>query len=103
VLAELIAAGYIAATEEELLVIARDLDDTTLFDLQADLGLDLGLDIGPDFASASLHDMRPAAPWLHHLIEVLGSLDRFKRDIMSVPVKSFIALGPPVERARAAE
>lgn len=103
VLLRLVATGYIAVTEDERLVIARDLDDVTLYDLAADMGLNLGTDLGPDFAALARGEAGASQLWPRRLAEVMNEVDRVKRDRMAKSVKSFIARPPQLEQIRAAE
>ena len=105
-LTRLLAAGYVAMTEDDCVVIARDLTDRTLFDLQADLGLDIGTDIGPEFTEIPDSE-RERYAWTARLTDTLIQLQRAKRELMRHPLRAYIAAdlarlerrAPEVQRA----
>ncbi|MFN4088046.1 MAG: YihY family inner membrane protein [Alphaproteobacteria bacterium] len=88
-LGDLIRTGYVVVTEDERLAVARDLSDTTIFRLIRDLDLDLGIDVGPHFGQTS--DGTPPPAWVRRLCDLLGTVDRTKRDLLALPVKAFMA------------
>jgi membrane protein len=102
-LTRLLAASYVATTEDDRVVIARDLTDTTLFDLHADLGLDIGTDLGPEFAETYDFSNPGRRTWTERLADTLLGLHRTKRELMGQPLRSYITAEPPVELRNAAE
>lgn len=102
-LARLLAAGYVASTEDDCVVIARDLGGRSLFDLCADLGLDLGTDIGPEFAE--IYDLaeRARRGWTGRLSDTLIGLHRAKRELMGQSIRSYVTDGSPRDGLRVAE
>ena len=90
-----------ATTEDDGVVIARDLGDRTLFDLCADLGLDIGTDLGPEFTE--LDDLAQRRhSWATRLSDALLRLRQAKRDVLSQPLKAFVTDGSREGPSRAA-
>jgi len=84
VLGQLLAARYVTQVGRDGWVLARDLDDTTLYDLYEDLRLGV---------SADALRWMPASPWSEKASESIGSLVTFGRDCMAVRLKELFAEG----------
>ncbi|MGE0255194.1 MAG: YihY family inner membrane protein [Alphaproteobacteria bacterium] len=83
-LGALIAAGWIARTDTEQPVLARDFEGVTLFDLYRVLGLGL--------ESVAIADIADRA-WDDRLRDALGQLLAADRAALSVPVKTLLGIG----------
>ena len=96
VLGRLTRLGYVAIAEDGRLVLARDLDEISVYALQRDLGL--GLVETPAFRQA-LTDEAPdlAAP---DLARMMTAAEAAKADIMSISVKA-LACRPAVQNGDA--
>lgn len=103
VLASLIDRQYVAVTEDQRLVIARDLSEVTLYRLQSDLGLDLGTELGPDFSEHPDYSGRDKPRWFVELNAVLARADASRREILGLPIKQFLAPPAPEHIGQAAQ
>src|SRR5690606_13425407 len=103
VLGHLVAAGYVVTTEDERVVIAREISDTTLYDLHTDLGLHIGTDLGGEFNEALGTDGCGRRSWIARLRDTLVGLDRTKRELLNQPLKSYVAWDAAPQERRAAE
>ncbi len=90
VLQRLIELGHVVVAEAGFLVLGRDLDEMTVYDLQRDLGL--GLVETSDFR----RDLAASAPELSApaLAQMMRESEAAKADVMAATVKS-IAVGRP--------
>lgn len=94
VLDRLTAIGIVDVAEAGHLVLARDLDEMTVYRLQREMGL--ALEETPRFREALAEgDPELAAPALEQMLQ---SAEAAKADIMSASVKS-VAVGRPSEAA----
>lgn len=89
VLARLLELGLVVIAEDGRVVLGRDLDEVTVYDLQRDLGLSL-LE-SPEFRS-SLNAHAPALS-VPDLADMMSSAEAAKSDIMSRSIKSLAASG----------
>lgn len=103
VLAKLMDTHYLALTEEQRLIIARDLSGVSLHQLQVDLGLDLGTDFGPDFSEHPDYSGRERPAWFEELHLLLKRADASRREILAIPLKQLIAMPEPARLGQAAQ
>jgi membrane protein len=82
ILGQLSAARYVTRVGRDSWVLARGLDETTLYDLYTDL--DLGVD------AEALSWVNPA-PWVQRAGESITSFDSLGRDCMAVRLKELFA------------
>ena len=87
VLRRLIDLDYVAITEAGHLVLARDLDEVTVYALQRDMGL--ALEETPEFRRAIME--RAGELGAPRLPELMAAVEASKAEIMAVTIKALVA------------
>jgi len=88
ILGQLADARYVTRVGRDGWILARDLDETTVYDLYMDLGL--GVDRN------SVRWMRPTA-WRHRAGQTLIRFDSLGRECLGLPLKDLFAEDEPPE------